>query len=186
MISIRDIIKTYQNVTALDSVSLDIKKGEVHALVGENGAGKSTLIKILSGYTQPDKGTFTVDGHSYEQITPKQAMDAGIGVIHQEQNLIADVSVAENVFLGDYQGNGVFINRGKMKKKTEEVFSQLGVQINPSELVGNLSTAQMQMVSIAKAIVQDVKVLILDEPTAPLTNHDAGILFQIIERLKAR
>ncbi len=186
MISIRDITKTYQNVTALDSVSLDIKKGEVHALVGENGAGKSTLIKILSGYTQPDKGTFTVDGHSYEQITPRQAMDAGIGVIHQEQNLIADVSVAENVFLGDYQGNGVFINRGKMKKKTEEVFSQLGVQINPSELVGNLSTAQMQMVSIAKAIVQDVKVLILDEPTAPLTNHDAGILFQIIERLKAR
>lgn len=186
MISIRGITKTFPNVTALNQVSLDIKRGEVHALVGENGAGKSTLIKVLSGYTQPDAGTFTIDGRSYGHITPRQAMDAGVGVIHQEQNLLADISAAENVFLGDYQGNGFLINRSKMEKKTEEAFLQLGIQIDPGELARNLSSAQMQMVSIAKAIVRNVKVLILDEPTAPLTNHDARAIFRIIKKLKAR
>lgn len=186
VLSIEGISKSYQGVIALDNVSMSFKKGEVHALVGENGAGKSTLIKIISGFTEADHGRFLMEGRSFAHITPRQARALGIGVIYQEPNLVPDASVAENVFLGDYLGNGVFINRRMMIQRTSEIFNELDVKIDPKEMVANLSAAQKQFVAIAKATAQDVKLLILDEPTAPLTNKDVDVLFRLIAMLKAK
>jgi len=186
ILSIEGITKTYPGVVALDNVSVSFRKGEVHSLAGENGAGKSTLIKIISGFTAPDMGSFVIEGRSFAHITPRQAKTQGIGVIYQETNLVPDISVAENVFLGNYLGNGVFINRHLMVQRTSEVFKELDIGIDPKETVENLSAAQKQFVEIAKAAVQDVKILILDEPTASLTNKDVGVLIRLIAKLKAK
>lgn len=186
ILSVERVTKTYQGVVAVDDISLSFRRGEVHAIVGENGAGKSTLIKLLSGFTTPDRGSFTIDGHSFQQITPRQAMDEGIGVIYQEPNLVRNVSVAENVFLGNYLGNGLLINRPLMEQRTREIFAELNLLVDPREIVDNLGAAQMQFVEIAKAVVRDVKVLILDEPTAPLTTQDAQVLFRLVARLKEK
>jgi ribose transport system ATP-binding protein len=186
ILSVEGITKTYQGVVALDAVSVSFRAGEVHALVGENGAGKSTLIKVISGHTIPDEGYFSIDGQSFRHITPRQAQEHGIGIVYQEPNLAFDLSVSENMFLGKYPGNGVFIDRKKMERRTAEVFEELGISIDPREIVEYLSVAQKQLVEIAKAAVQNVKLLILDEPTAPLTDKEAQILYRLIDQLKDR
>jgi ribose transport system ATP-binding protein len=186
VLSVENVTKTYQGVVALDKVSVSFWKGELHALVGENGAGKSTLIKIITGHTNPDGGCFSIHGQTFEHISPHQAKKHGVGAIYQDPHLAPDISVAENVFLGRYPGNRFFFNRGVMEQRTAEIFKELGIEINPKEAAGNLSAAQKQFVEIAKAAVQEVKLLILDEPTAPLTNKDARILYDLIERLKAK
>lgn len=185
VLQLNHIKKTYPGVVALNDVSLDVKKGEIHALVGENGAGKSTLIKCCSGAVIPDSGEIITGGQTFHSMTPRLAIQNGIAIIYQEFNLVGDLSAAENIFLGRAIRNGIMIDRKKMVEESEKVFQRLHIHINPNTLVRNLSVGYQQMVEIAKAIQQDVKLLIMDEPSAPLTNGETESLFKTIDALKS-
>ncbi len=124
-LSVENITKTYPGVIALNHVSIDFRQGEVHALVGENGAGKSTLMKVISGAISPDEGTFVINGTSYHKITPAEASEKGIQIVHQEISLVPFLSVTENIFLGNFIGNGVTVNQKEMRRKVKELFAQL-------------------------------------------------------------
>jgi len=177
-----EITKKYPGVVALDKVSFELKEGEVHALIGENGAGKSTLIKCLAGAITPEEGTIELDGEIFNEMTPKLSRDHGIEVVYQELNLIDGLTVAENVCFGARYGR--LVNFRVLKEKTKEIFEKLNVNIDPGKLVLELSSAQMQLVEIAKSVSKDVRILVLDEPTAPLTEDEVNILFNIIRWLK--
>jgi ribose transport system ATP-binding protein len=179
-----DIVKSYPGVLALKHVSLDIRKGEIHALVGENGAGKSTLIKCCTGAVSPTSGTISVNGKRFSSFTPKLSAENGIVAIYQEFNLVGEMSVAENIFLGRAIRKGIIIDKKAMHDKAQEIFDQLSLKINPDELVRNLTVGYQQLVEIAKALSQNARILIMDEPTAPLTKKEVGILFSIVEKLK--
>ena len=164
-----------------------MEQGEILALIGENGAGKSTVIKTISGAIQPEKGTIVIDGKEFSKLTPALAKENGIGVVYQEFNLIPSLSVMENVFLGNRVGK----RRGlpdfkEMRRRTEEILHDLGVQIDPMTQVQMLSTAQMQIVEIAKALVKNCKLLIMDEPTASIPMAEVSNLFRIVRRLKEK
>lgn len=187
ILEVRNVTKLYPGVVALDDVSFDVERGEILALIGENGAGKSTVIKAISGAIQPEKGTIIIDGKEYSRLTPSLAKEAGIGVVYQEFNLVPSLSIAENVFLGDKVGP----RRGmpdfaEMKRRAQEVLEDLGVKINVNTQVQMLSTAQMQIVEIAKALVKNCKVLIMDEPSASIPMAEVGNMFRIVRRLKER
>lgn len=184
ILELKGITKKYPGVIALNQVSLGLKKGEIHALVGENGAGKSTLIKVISGAITPDEGEIAVEGQSYAAMTPALSKKLGIEVIYQEFNLIPNLSVAENMFMGNFIGNRVTVDFKAMERKAAEIFRMMKIDIHPRTLVKDLSVAYMQMVEIAKAIVKNVKILIMDEPTAPLTNNEVDILLNLVENLK--
>ena len=184
VLKLNNITKRYPGVVALDKVSFDLREGEVHAIVGENGAGKSTLIKCLCGAITPEEGIIEIDGQTYNSMTPKLSREHGVEVVYQELNLIDGLTVAENVCFGAKYGK--LVNFKLITKKTEEVFKSLNVHIDPKKLVLALSTAQQQLVEIAKSVSKDVKILILDEPTAPLTAEDVDILFDIIRMLKKK
>ena len=183
-LELRNITKTYPGVVALDKVSLGLKKGEIHALVGENGAGKSTLIKVISGAIAPDEGKIVVEGKEYERMTPALSKSLGIEVIYQEFNLIPNLSIAENMFMGDFIGGKMTVDFKEMEEKAAQVFEMMKIPMNPKTLVKDLSVAYMQMVEIAKAIVKNVKILIMDEPTAPLTEDEVDILLELVEKLR--
>jgi ribose transport system ATP-binding protein len=178
------ISKQYPGVLALNDVSVTFKTNEIHALVGENGAGKSTLIKVLSGATSPDKGEIVFDGMTHTTMTPKLSRDLGIAVIYQEFNLVPALTVAENVFVGSMPGNKIFIDRQNCEKKTAEIFQRMKINIDPKALVRDLTVAYKQMVEIAKALSKNVRLLVMDEPTAPLTGKETDILLEIVENLK--
>ena len=184
VLKLNNITKRYPGVVALNNVSFDLREGEVHAIVGENGAGKSTLIKCLCGAITPEEGTIEIGGQIYNSMSPKLSREHGVEVVYQELNLIDGLTVAENVCFGAKYGK--LVNFKLLTKKTEEVFETLNVHIDPKKLVMALSTAQQQLVEIAKSVSKDVKVLILDEPTAPLTTEDVEILFDIIRMLKKK
>lgn len=186
ILKLSHITKYYPGVTALDDVSVSFAAGEVHAVMGENGAGKSTLIKVISGAIRPDKGTVRMMGKEYAQMTPALSRELGIGVIYQEFNLIPSMSVSENIFLGDRIGGKVRADFKKMREKTLEVFASLGVTMDPDRIVGELSTAQQQIVEIAKAISKDARILIMDEPSAAIAVTEVERLFQIIRLLKEK
>jgi ribose transport system ATP-binding protein len=186
ILNVKDIVKKYPGVVALDRLSFEIRRGEVHALVGENGAGKSTLIKILSGAVTPDSGSITVDGKEYSSMNPKLSKELGIGVIYQEFTLVPGISAAENVFLGAATSKGPFVDIKDREKKAREIFDRLHVDIDVSKPVRMLSPAYQQIVEIAKALTRDVKVLIMDEPTAPLMISEVKTLFQIVMDLRAQ
>lgn len=182
ILSTKNITKRYPGVTALDSVSMDFHRGEVHALLGENGAGKSTLIKIISGAVQPDGGTIEVDGKSFTKLDPLHSKKNGIEVIYQEFNLVDTLSVAENICLGER--NGLFVDRKWMVQRCEDVFAKMGVDIDPESLVRELPTSRQQLVEIAKAVSKNARILIMDEPSAPLSVSEVDKLFEIIRTLK--
>lgn len=182
VLRMNEITKKYPGVLALDRVSFDLREGEVHALIGENGAGKSTLIKCLCGAITPEGGTIELDGETFTSMTPKLSRDHGIEVVYQELNLIDGLTVAENVCFGSKYGK--LVNFKVLNQKTKEVFDRLNVNIDPKKLVMHLSTAQMQLVEICKSVSKDVKILVLDEPTAPLTEEEVQILFDIVRKLK--
>lgn len=184
VLQLKNITKKYPGVTALDDVTMEIRKGEIHALIGENGAGKSTLIKTCSGAVIPTAGEIVVNEKSYSSMTPQLAAENGIAIIYQEFNNVGELSVAENIFLGRPIRNGIMIDRKKMEEETKRVFQQLDVKINPRELVKNLTVGYQQMVEIAKAIQQNAKILIMDEPSAPLTKLETENKMQIVEKLR--
>ncbi len=187
ILEVRDVTKTYPGVIALDHVSFDVEEGEILALIGENGAGKSTVIKTISGAITPDSGTITIDGKTYDKLTPSVAKEAGIGVVYQELNLVPSLSIRENIFLGDRVGGNKFMPDRKLaKRKAQEVMEELGVNIDVDTQVRMLSTAQMQIVEIAKAVVKNCKVLIMDEPSASIPMAEVENMFKIVRRLKAR
>jgi len=173
-------------VTALNHVSFNIRRGEIHAIVGENGAGKSTLIKCMTGAEVPSAGTFTIDGKTYDRITPAVSKMLGISCIYQEFMLAETLTVAENIYLGNPVNKGMLVNYNKLYSDTEDIFRRLNININPKAIVSTLSTAYHQIVEIGKAIALDARILIMDEPTAPLTEDEVTVLFSIVKDLRAK
>lgn len=186
ILELKHISKQYTGVKALDDVSISFRRGEVHALMGENGAGKSTLIKTLSGAIQPNDGEIVFEGTTYTHMEPHQAMELGIHVIYQEFNMMPELSVAENIFMGQQLGGGVLFNKSITEERAQKILDGMHVKINAKETVKNLSAANMQLVEIAKALTRDVKVLVMDEPTAPLTDAEVETLFEIVQMLKSK
>lgn len=186
ILELKSITKEYPGVTALKDVSIQFETGEVHAIMGENGAGKSTLIKTISGAISPNAGKIVIDGKEYSQMNPTLSKSLGIGVIYQEFNLIPELSVAENIFLGRRLTNGLTIDRKLMNKKAAEIIEGFGINLNVNQPVRMLTVAYQQLVEIAKSISNDVRVLIMDEPSAPLTNREIDAMFSIIEKLKQK
>lgn len=186
ILKLEHVTKLYPGVRALDDVSVNFTRGEVHALMGENGAGKSTLIKIIGGAVQPNGGSIHINGKDFSSLTPASSAQNGIGVIYQEFNLVPSLSVAENVCLGNKLGRRYFKDRKQMERVTREVFSELGVEIDPSAMVSTLSTAQQQLVEIAKSMIRDVSILIMDEPTASLSLAEAERLLKMVVQLQQK
>lgn len=184
VLEMKNITKTFPGVKALDKVNFSLEKGEVHALLGENGAGKSTLMKVLNGIHKRDEGEIIVKGQPVEFEGTKEAQNAGLAIIHQELELIPYLNVAENIYLGREDKNGLFINYKKLYQKTQDVLDMLGVDIDPKAKIIDLNIGSQQMVEIAKAVSQNAEILVMDEPTSSLTNQEIDILFKLIERLK--
>lgn len=185
MIELTDITKTFPGVKSLDRVNFEARAGEIHALLGENGAGKSTLIKILAGAYIPDEGAIRFDGETRNWQTPRQAKDAGIHVIYQELVLFPELSVAENIFIGNTPRTRFgTIDYKALYARADEILGRLGHALDPHVLVRDLSVADQQMVEIAKALVGNTKLLVLDEPTAVISGREARILFERIKRLR--
>lgn len=184
VLNVRSVSKGFPGVKALQSVNLTMKAGEVHALLGENGAGKSTLIKILTGVYQADDGEVLVGGEQVTFFSPLEAAKAGIGVVHQERNLIPYFTVAENIVLQDQPRRFGIIDESQRRERAQAALDSLGLNISPDEVVQNLSVAQMQLVEIAKALVTETRVLLLDEPTASISGAEAQKLFEVVRRLK--
>ena len=185
ILRLRGINKSFPGVKALTDVDLTIRKGEVHALVGENGAGKSTLMKIISGAYKKDSGTVWFDGKEVENTTPKQSEQMGISIIYQELNLIERASVAENVYIGRYPLRAGMVQWGKMTKDAQALFDEYELKIDARRLVRSLTMAQKQMVEIIKAVSINAKIIIMDEPTSSLSGKETESLFKIIRKLKA-
>lgn len=186
VLSLQGLSKSFPGVRALNNVSFSLEEGEVLALLGENGAGKSTLIKCLTGANVPSKGTITMFGKKFSNVPPAVARKNGISAVYQEFNLVPDLPIVENVFMGNLPGNGVIVDYKQMLTRCREFFENFGLDIDPIAPVSALSPAMMQIVEIAKATMLDLKILILDEPTAPLTQKETEILFRIIRELKKR
>ncbi|MBM7622548.1 sugar ABC transporter ATP-binding protein [Sporohalobacter salinus] len=183
-LEMKEITKNFPGVKALDNVNFNLHRGEVHALLGENGAGKSTLMKVLNGIYSKDSGTIYLEGEKVNFGTPKEAQEAGLAIIHQELELIPNLTVAENIFLGREPVGSLLIDSQKLVRQTEEVMEKLGVNINSKSKVKELNIGNQQMVEIAKALSQNANILVMDEPTSSLTPQEIEILFSLIERLK--
>ena len=184
LLSIDRACKSFPGVLALNNVTLELQAGEVLALVGENGAGKSTLIKILGGAHQADSGTISIDGVPVEISSPNASQSLGISIIYQEFNLIPDLSVRENIYLGREKKTGLFIDEEAERKGAGALFERLGLPMNPEAVCRDLSIAEQQLVEIAKALSLDTKILVMDEPSATLTQQEVDRLFEVIEDLK--
>ena len=188
LLEIKHVRKAFGEVSVLKDVSLTLEKGQVMGLIGENGAGKSTLMNIVSGQFSPTSGELFLEENPYAPATPKAAIGAGIAFIHQELNLFPNLSVSENLFVHDFPKKKVagisFIDRKKCRELTAGYLSEVGLSLDPDTLVERLTTAQRQMVEIAKALISKPKLIIFDEPTTSLTAHETQKLFELIERLK--
>jgi ribose transport system ATP-binding protein len=184
LVEIRGVSKRFPGVQALESVSLDIRPGEVHAIAGENGAGKSTLMKLLAGLERPSDGGICVEGEEVRLRNPRHAQRLGIAMVHQEFALAPHLTVADNLALGREETRGGLIVRGSEKQTAKELLERVGLEVDPGRRVSNLSVAEQQRVEIAKALAVDAKVVIMDEPTATLTEAEIDELFRLIEQLK--
>ncbi|RPF53340.1 sugar ABC transporter ATP-binding protein [Aquisalibacillus elongatus] len=184
-LEMQNIDKSFNQVQVLKDVSLELEQGEIHALLGENGAGKSTLMNILGGVHQPDRGVITVSGQKVEMTSPKISQDQGISFIHQELNLVSDLRVYENMFLGSEIRNRFgFVDVNEMCRQTEEILTKLGVHINPKEYVRNLGTSYKQLIEISRALLHKSRIIIMDEPTTALSEHEVDRLFELMRNLK--
>ena len=185
IVSMKDICKSFPGVKALDHVHFELRSGEVMALLGENGAGKSTLMKVLSGVYTRDGGTLEIFGKEYGDLTPKQAQEVGVAIIHQELNMCRHLSVAENMFLGREIRGKFALDNAKMEAEAKRILDDLKIDIDPKQTVGDLPVSKQQMVEIAKALSINAKILIMDEPTSALTAREIEDLFRIIRKLKS-
>lgn len=187
LVRARDLRKEFSGVPVLLDVDAEIRRGEILALIGENGAGKSTFMKILSGIYEATSGNLEFDGRKAQFRTPAEARSAGVSIVPQEFNLAADLTVAENVFLGtELRGRFGLPDRERMRKRTAELLAELGANVSPDDRIENLSAAQKQLVEVCKALAFDAKLLILDEPTTVLTKVEIDRLFALMRSLKAR
>ena len=183
LLKIEGVSKSFPGVKALSNVHLDLRRGEVLALVGENGAGKSTLMKLLSGIYIPDEGEFYLNGERLAVTGPKHAQESGISIIHQEFNLMPDLTVAQNIFIGrEPRRCGIFTSDRQLNARARELINRLQLPLDPKQIVGTLTVAKQQMVEIAKALSYDAKVLIMDEPTAALNDAEVATLHDLIRR----
>ena len=185
ILSLQGIRKAFGPTEVLHGIDLEIRAGEVVALLGENGAGKSTVSNVISGRILPTSGTMTWLGAPYAPANPREAMDAGIGMIHQELMLLPHLSIAENIFVGRYPMKHGRIDRRAMEERARQGLERLGLEVSPRRLVAGLSTASQQLIEIAKALTLNARLLILDEPTAALGGEETRLLFEQIERLKS-
>jgi ribose transport system ATP-binding protein len=188
IVAMRNISKAFSGVRALDHCSFELRPGEVHALMGENGAGKSTLMKLLAGIHRTDAGEIEIAGRPVEIASPRAAQALGIGIVHQELNLMAHLSVAQNIFIGrEPRGRlGCFLDEDRLNEQARRIFERMNLALDPRTPVGELTVAKQQMVEIAKALSFDSRVLIMDEPTAALNDTEIGELFRIVRQLKAQ
>src|SRR6516225_7451818 len=188
LISVDNVSKTFPGVRALNGVRFELQPGEVHALMGENGAGKSTLMKILAGVYAKDNGTIVYDGRPVNFTTPREAQAAGIGIIHQELQLMNHLTVAQNIFIGREPKRlfGLLLDDDKLNRQAKALLDHMSLALDPRTVVGGLTVAKQQMVEIAKALSFNSRVLIMDEPTAALNDAEIAELFKIIRELKAR
>jgi len=186
VLRLHNVAKAFSGIQALGGVSFDLRRCEVHALVGENGAGKSTLIKIVAGAYVPDSGAIEIDGVTHEALSPEEATQLGVRVVYQDFNLLPELSVAENVFLGA-QPTGQFglLDTAARRRRTAALLERLGTQLHPEQLVKHLTVGEQQIVEIAKALATDARILIMDEPSAVLPSHDMDRLYDVIRALRA-
>lgn len=185
LLEVQGISKSFPGVRALQDVQFRLDAGEVLVLVGENGAGKSTLMKILSGIYEKDAGTIRIDGREVEIAGPAEAQQLGISIIHQEMNLMPDLTVAQNIFLGREPRRGPMLDEKALNRSTAQLLADLGIPLDPKRRVADLTVAAQQMVEIAKALSFDARVLIMDEPTSALTDTEVETLFGLIDSLRA-
>jgi ribose transport system ATP-binding protein len=182
ILTVKNLSKTYPGVVALNDVSMSFEKGELHALLGENGAGKSTLIKAISGAIEPDCGSIFFGGKEHSKMSPGSAKENGVAVIYQEFSLVESLSVAQNIFLGEKMG--LLVDYKDIKKRAAKIFEEMNVHMDPAAQVRKLSPAKKQLVEIAKAISGNTRILIMDEPSAPLSASEVETMFEIIGKLK--
>jgi simple sugar transport system ATP-binding protein len=178
------IVKRFGSFTALKGVTFRLRAGEIHALMGENGAGKSTLIKVLTGVHEADGGTVTVAGRGIRAASPREAEAAGISTVYQEVNLLPNLSVAENILMGRQPMRGPFIRHGEVKRRARAALARLGLEVDVGALLGTFPVAVQQMTAIARALDQEARVLILDEPTSSLDARESEELFAVMRRLR--
>ncbi len=184
ILEIKGVSKLYPGVTALNNVNLSFRRGEVHALCGENGAGKSTLIKCISGAITPTAGEIIIDGEKFSGLTPALSREKGIAVVYQEFTLVPVLTAAENIFMGNFKKKGIMIDRKAMYLEAEKIFERMGIKLDPRSHVKDLTTGYQQIVEIAKAISTNAKILIMDEPSAPLTTNEVSAMMEIVRTLK--
>lgn len=188
LVKMEGVTKVFPGVTALDQISLEIKAGEVHVLMGENGAGKSTLMKILSGVYRPTSGKITIKGKEFSHLTPKDSYEQGISIIYQELSVINELSILENLFVGKLPTKRLagipVVDYKEMEKRAGEVLDQVGLMHRPGQLAGELGISEKQQCEIAKALILNADVIIMDEPTSSLTTRETDHLFHIIRQLK--
>lgn len=186
LLRIEGVNKSFSGVRVLKDVHLEVKRGTVHALMGENGAGKSTLMKCLFGIYRQDSGRFFLEGEEFNFEDPKHALENGVSMVHQELNQVIQRSISDNIWLGRYPKRGLFVDERAMHEATTQLFRRINIHLDPDTLLNKLSVSQRQMVEIAKAISYDAKVIVLDEPTSSLTENETKLLFSIIESLKSQ
>ncbi len=186
ILTMKGIDKTFPGVHALDHVDFEVRKGEVHALMGENGAGKSTLMKVLTGIYTKDAGTITYEGREVCFASPREAQAAGVVIVHQELNMMGHLTVAQNIFIGREWKKGLLIDDARMNEEARKLFGQLNIDIDPRETMSRLTVGKQQMCEIAKAISHEAKIIIFDEPSAALTDAEIDQLFRIIRDLRRK
>lgn len=186
ILQVQNLSKSFLGVKALDNIQFSLQKGEIHALMGENGAGKSTFMKILMGLLQPDSGEIIFEGEVLKSNNVHENLQKGISMIHQEILVVPELTVAQNIFLGRETNYRSWLNDKAINQKAQEILDAIGIKINAQTKIKNLSIAEMQMVEIAKAISNNAKVIIMDEPTSALTDNEVAMLFKIIKDLKAK
>ena len=186
ILRLEDITKEYSGVKALDSINLNIEKGKIHSIVGENGAGKSTFIKIITGAQKQTKGKIFYKGNEITHNNPYRSMKNGIGCVYQELNVIQDLTICENIFYGYEETSKLFLDKKTMKEKSKNILKDLGVNLDVNKLVKDVGIGNQQIVEIAKSLIRNVEVLILDEPTSSLTKKEIDNLFHILGKLKEK
>ena len=185
LVNIKDMYKSFFGVVALDGMNFSLDEGEVRCLVGENGCGKSTMIKIISGYYTYDEGTLEINEKEYKRITPAESIAEGIQVIYQDFSLFDNMTVAENILMySTVADRKLLISNRKIRQKAVETLNRINVDIDPDAYVSTLSVSQKQLVAICRALAQDCRLLVMDEPTTALTTHEVEKLFEIVKELK--